>query len=231
MDLLQNVELIDLTHPLTPSIPTWDDTCGFQHEITTDYDECPKEAQFRVQKMEMRAGIGTHMDAPAHCTPGGDTIEKIPLEQLITPCVVFDVSHECHERLIVSTQHLKQFEKEYGKIKKNTFVIFHTGWEKLWNDRDKFINNHVFPSISPEVAEILLERDVSGIGIDTLSPDIMGEEYPVHKLILGNGKFIVENVAHAASLPPKGAYSLTLPIHFAGGTEAPVRMIAMKPNG
>lgn len=229
MNFLENVKFVDLTHPLTPSIPTWDESCGFKHETVMDYDECPESAQFKVQTVEMRAGIGTHMDAPAHCIRGGNTIEKIPLEQLITPCVVLDVSQECDERLLVCPHHLQDFEKSYGKIPKNSFIIFYTGWEKKWNDRDQFINNHIFPSVSPDVAEILLTRDVSGIGIDTLSPDIMGDEFPVHKLILGNGKFIVENIAHANLLPPTGAYSFTLPLHFAGGTEAPVRMIALNP--
>jgi kynurenine formamidase len=230
MDLLEQFQAVDLTHPLNPSIPAWDDTCGFQHETIVDYDECPESAAFRVQKLEMPAGIGTHMDAPAHCIPGAKTIEQLSLDQLITQCVVIDVSGECHEHFKVTPKHLKQFEKEYGVIRKNSLVIFHTGWEKYWNDRDRFVNGHVFPSIASDVAEILLERDVAGIGIDTLSPDIMAEEYPVHKLILGANKFIVENIANAKKLPPTGAYSFALPIRFTGGTEAPVRLIALTPN-
>ncbi|WP_367379927.1 cyclase family protein [Legionella quinlivanii] len=30
----------------------------------------------------MEVGEGTHMDAPAHCVPGGASVEQIPLSQL-----------------------------------------------------------------------------------------------------------------------------------------------------
>lgn len=40
-----------------------------------------------------------------------------------------------------------------------------TGWSKFWNEPSKYHNTHVFPSVSPEVAELLLERGVSALGI------------------------------------------------------------------
>ena len=36
---------------------------------------------------------GTHTDAPAHFTPGGATIEQLPLDQLMGPAAVIDVRH------------------------------------------------------------------------------------------------------------------------------------------
>ena len=90
--------------------------------------------------------------------------------------------------------------------------------------------NFVFPSIMSIAAELLLERQIIGLGIDTLSPDRPDNGFPVHKLILGEDKFIVENVANASRMPPVGAYSLALPIKINEGTEAPVRLVGMINN-
>lgn len=51
----------------------------------------------------MSAGIGTHLDAPAHCIPGGMTIDQLAISQLVAPCVVIDVSADSHEYYRVST--------------------------------------------------------------------------------------------------------------------------------
>lgn len=65
------------------------------------------------------------------------------------------------------------------------------------------------------------------IGIDTLSPDAGGKDFPVHRVILGAGKYIVENIANAAAVPPTGAKILIMPVKIKDGTEAPVRLVAV----
>ena len=87
-------KLLDLTHSLKKDIPYWDTTCGFDHKNILDYQDCTTNVKFRVQSMTMPAGIGTHIDAPAHCNPLGKTIDEIPLRDLITSCVVIDISHK-----------------------------------------------------------------------------------------------------------------------------------------
>lgn len=160
----------------------------------------------------MHAGIGTHMDAPAHCIPGGTTIEKVALQSLLAPCIVVDVSSKSHAEYVVSLQDVRTFEQQYRPIVPNSFVIIRTGREQFWETPEAYRNNLVFPCISEEAALFLLDRDIVGLGIDTLSPDRPDRGYPVHQAILGAGKYIIENVAYAGSLPPKGAYSLALPL-------------------
>jgi kynurenine formamidase len=83
-----------------------------------------------------------------------------------------------------------------------------------------------FPSVHENVAKLLLERGVTGIGIDTLSADTGADGFPVHRAILGAGKYLVENVANAKELPPTGAKIAVLPMKIKDGTEAPIRLIA-----
>jgi kynurenine formamidase/GNAT superfamily N-acetyltransferase len=224
---LGNCSFVDLTHTLKMDTPTWNGSCGFEHQVKLDYTDCTTEVKFRVQQLKMHAGIGTHIDAPAHCFPDATTVSDIPIEQLTVPCVVIDVSDRVHERYTISLDDVKAFEEKYGTIESNTFVIFFTGWEKYWSNPDKYRNNLVFPNISKEAAAFLLERDIAGLGIDTLSPDRPECGFPVHQLILGAGKYIVENVANAQKIPPRGAYSLIFPIKIQACTESPVRLVGM----
>ena len=78
---------LDLTHLLSKDIPSWDGSCGFKLSIETDYKDCTPPNLFRSQHIQTRAGMGTHMDAPAHCIPGGKTIDTLELTDLVTHCV------------------------------------------------------------------------------------------------------------------------------------------------
>ncbi len=219
--------LVDLTHSLTPLTPAWDEHEQFHLQTTFDYADCTTDVKFRVQTMQSPVGIGTHMDAPSHCTPGGTTIEQLPLDQLIAPCVMIDVSDRAHETYVVSVNDIHAFETQHEIIAADSFVIIRTGWDNYWNDTPHYHNNLVFPSVSVEAARLLLERNIVGLGIDTLSPDSPHNKFAVHQLLLGAGKYIVENVANTDKLPPTGSWCLIAPLKIAGGTEAPVRLIGM----
>jgi len=221
-------KIIDLTHTLDENIPHWDEGCGFKQDNIIDYADCNTEIQFRVQQIKMQAGIGTHIDAPAHCSPHGIYINEIPLQDLIAPCVVIDVSMFAHSKYTVSLNDVKSFEQINTPINSNSLVFFRTGWEKYWDTPEQYRNHYLFPSISKDVAEYLLERGIKGIGIDTLSPDRPEDGFPVHKILLGNGKYIIENVANLKNMPIIGGFICALPLKTKGGTEAPVRLVGFK---
>lgn len=216
-------QTVDLTHTISSTIPTWEGLSGCSLHTTQDY----QEAGFRIQRLEMVSGIGTHIDAPSHCVVGGKTIDKVLLSDMIAPCVVIDVSRKAHEQYKVSVEDVLEFEKEYGNIPLSSFVIIRTGWDQFWDTPEKYRNNLVFPSVSVEAAMELLQREICGLGIDTLSPDRLEDGFGVHTALLGAGKFIVENVANSRLLPPTGSYTLCAPIKIEGGTEAPVRLIGL----
>lgn len=224
--LSREASLIDLTHAIDESIPTWNGGCGFESVVRVDYDQCPPEAPFRVQKFSMNAGIGTHLDAPAHCIPGGKCIADLSLNELCVPLIVLDLMQPLHERSLLTVADIEQFECIHGVIPAHSFVYVRTGWGIHWHDRARYRNNHVFPAVSKEAAEVLLARNIAGLGIDTLSPDRPENGYPVHQLLLGAGKYIVENLAYGEGLRPTGGTVMVLPLKVAAGTEAPVRVVA-----
>lgn len=221
---------IDLTHTIFSDAPTWEGDCGFSHDIMLDYSSCATPVKFRVQKLNMVAGIGTHIDAPAHCTPGGRTIDELELDELIVPCVVIDVSRRANESYLVTLDDIIAFEQSYGDIAAGCLVIIRTGWDQFWGQPEKYRNNLVFPSVTNEAAQYLLKSGIVGLGIDTLSPDRPDSGYPVHASLLGTGKYIIENVANTSMLPPTGSFVFVLPLKIKEGTEAPVRLIALIPD-
>lgn len=227
--LLDHFRIEELTQPLSPDAPTWNGSCGFCLEIKKDYDQ-----MFRVHQIKMHAGVGTHMDAPSHRFQGGSSIADIPVEQLVVPLCVIDVSGKAGADYEVSVQDIQEYETAYGPIPQNCLVIAFTGWSRYWTNVEAYRNMDAkgqmhFPAFSAKAVEILLKRQIAGIGIDTLSPDCLDQDYPVHKLILGAGKYIIENVGDCSQIPPKGSYAIALPLR-AESSESPIRMIALVPR-
>lgn len=228
--LFEKFTFVELTQLLTPHSPTWNGSCGFCLDVKKDYDRV-----FRVQQIKMHAGVGTHMDAPSHRFQRGCSIAEIPLEQLIVPVCVIDVTAVAHADYVVSLKDVERFEERYGVIAPNSLVIIFTGWNRHWSNPKAYRNEDEqgqmhFPAISREVAECILGRNVAGIGIDTLSPDCLDEEFPVHQVFLGNGKYIIENIADCSQMPPVGGYSLALPIRAEEATESPIRLVGLVHN-
>lgn len=127
-------------------------------------------------------------------------------------------------------QDIISFEERYGTIEPNSLFIAYTGWSRYWHDPEKYRNEDDygimhFPTYSVEAALLLMERNIAGIAIDTLGPDRPDSGYPVHKIVLSQGKYIVENIACADQLKPTGNYVVVLPLKLACA-EATVRIIA-----
>jgi kynurenine formamidase len=223
-------KFIDLSHPLDPEMPTWGGSCGYRLEVKKDYDQV-----FLVHQIKLHASAGTHMDAPCHRFEHHASIGDIPLDQLIAPVYVLDVSAKAHADYQISVEDIEDFEKIYGPISHGGLVIGYTGWERFWKTKDAYRNCDAqgimrFPSFSEESARALMDRKIVGLGIDTFSPDAPSSDYPVHRLLLGAGIYIIENVANALKLPPCGASALALPLYAQGASEAPVRLIGAIPK-
>ncbi len=222
--MFQGKKIIDLTHTLHADMPTWGGGCGFSSTIKMDYPD-----GLRAQSLRLHAGIGTHMDAPAHFKKGGTDVSEIPLEELMLPLVTIDLSKKAHADYVITVEDLKEFDKNHP-IPKGSFVACATGWSRFIHDPKAYRHVGVdgamhFPTYSAEAAAYLLDKGVMGIGIDTLSPDL-DDAFPVHHCILGAGHYILENMANLERLPPL-SFMINLPLKMAGLTESPVRAIAI----
>lgn len=221
---------IDLTQTLSSHSPCWDGCCGFESHVLSDYQSSTDITTFRVQEIKLFAGAGTHIDAPSHCFPGSKDVDELPLTELFAPASVIDVSRKGNEPFTITPSDILNDESKHGSITPGSIVLLHTGWHRYWNEPDRYRNQGSFPHLSQEAAELLLSREVLGLAIDTLSPDEASSDFPVHRLFLGKGLFIIENMCQADQLPARGAFVLAAPLKAKGLTEAPTRLLGLLPN-
>ncbi len=226
---IENYTLLDLTYPLNENVPTWNGSCGFTHKTHLDY-----EGGCKVMSYKMHGGIGTHMDAPLHFYKGTASIADIPIKSLFSPIRKIDVSNNTNPDLLISVKDIQDHEMCFGKIPPNHFIIGYTGWGKHWENKTLYRGEDAegqmhFPGFSKEAALYLLEKKITGIGIDTLSPETGINGFPVHKFLLKAGCYIIENMASLALLPESGAFLIALPLKVEGGVESPTRAIALLP--
>lgn len=236
MQYVSSPKVIDLTHELNEHNPTWDGHCGFTVQTVLDYDQCDGIAQFKVQSAHLhQLGTGTHIDAPLHCFAQAESVSSISLHKLIASAVVIFVADKVmtNPAYQVSVDDIVLFEHEFGTIEPGSFVILHTGWGHRWPDSEAYRNANrtgrmVFPTLALDAAELLLERGIVGVGIDTLSPDQHESDFAVHRLLLAHNVYIIENLHNTHLLPAHGATVIALPLKV-NASEAPVRVIALVP--
>lgn len=226
------MKYIDLTHTLTESIPAWPGKTPFKRIVCANY-----EAGYKLEDMSLSQGIGTHIDAPMHFFPQGKGVDQIALSQLIAPLQVMDISNEIGDEadFLITAQHILNWEEAHGRIESASIFLINTGWARFWMTekycpQDDNGRCH-FPGIDKAAAELLLARQIAGVGIDTMSIDQgCAEEFIAHLVLLPADIYIIENLVNLDLLPARGAIGYALPMKIADAPEAPLRMIAQFPD-
>jgi kynurenine formamidase len=185
---------------------------------------------------------GTHFDAPSHFAEDSDTSEKVPLDSLIGPAVVVDVTDKVTPDYQIEVADIERWEEAHGWIPDGAIVLFRTGWGSRWPDRKSFLGTDKlgeeavaelhFPGISTDAALFLArERRIDAIGIDTPSIDYgQSTMFETHQILYGANIPGFENVAHLDQLPEAGGFIVALPMKIAGGSGGPLRIVAFVPN-
>lgn len=183
---------------------------------------------------------GTHIDGPIHFAKGKDTVDQIPLDRLIAPAAVVDISDHCmrdrdHE---LTVGDIEAWEDDHGPIAPGTIVLVRSGWGRYWPDKARYLGSDVsgdvenlhFPGIAGDAALWLARRRVAGVGIDTASLDHgPSRDFNTHQILNNAGIYGLENVANLEKLPASGAMLIALPMKIKGGSGGPVRIIAILP--
>ncbi len=185
---------------------------------------------------------GTHLDAPRHFAAEGATTDELPLENLIAPGVVIDVSDAAaaDPDYLLSAEDVAAFETKHGRIAAGTVVLLRTGWSRFWPDAKRYLgddtpgdaSNLHFPSYGSDAARLLVdERRVALLGVDTASIDYgASRDFPVHRIAAVKDVGGLENLANLGDLPPTGFIVLALPMKIEGGSGGPARVVALVPK-
>lgn len=207
---------------------------------------------YQTRWMLMDEHTGTHFDAPAHFVPrpgtglpgaaeaGLITTEQVPLGQLQGPAAVIDVPRDLPAEPGVSPtiepSVVLDHEREHGRITEDTVVLFRTGWDRHYlpgpagsaycHDPLVTKNGPGWPAPDVPAMELLVDRGVRCVGIDTPSMGSCHDGGPVHVFALSRGTVFVEALTALHELPARGAYFLFAPIRLSRGTGAPGRALA-----
>jgi len=232
---------IDLTYPFSEETIYWPTGLPFSLEQVA-YG--PTEAGHFYSSYNYSAGEhgGTHFDAPIHFAEGGQTSEQVPVDRLIGPAVVVDVTAHVTPDYQVQVADLEAWEQTHGRIPEGAQVLFRTGWGSRWPDKTAFLGTEMtgpeavphlhFPGISPEAARWLVtERTIDAVGIDTPSIDYgQSTHFETHVILYEAGLVGYENIANLEQLPAEGSFVVALPMKIAGGSGGPLRIVAFVPN-
>ena len=185
---------------------------------------------------------GTHLDAPRHFSESGQTTEQIPLERLMAPAAVLDITAKASadRNYRLTPDDVLQFEKVHGAIARGTIVLLRTGWSRHWpnaaaylgDDRPGDASRLSFPSFGVEAARLLVDdRGVAALGIDTASIDYgRSTDFMVHRVAAARNVPGLENLTNLDELPSRGAIVVALPMKIEGGSGGPLRAIALLPQ-
>jgi kynurenine formamidase len=222
--------LQDLTHVFTEGFPVFTFDPPMRETLITI-----PSGGFYAQKWTFGEHSGTHMDAPGHFVEGGRLSPEITLEELLVPIAVVDISDRAEREpdTTVTVDDLRRYERRHGRIPKGALVCMDSGWAAKVDDPLAFkggaaFPNYHFPGFSLDAAMWLAERrDVTGIGVDTISLDPGNSStFPVHVNFLATDRYGLEGMNNLDKIPPRGAVAYVGLIPWEEGSGGPCRVIA-----
>jgi kynurenine formamidase len=220
----------DLTHVLTAGFPVFSFDPPARETLVTI-----PTGGFYAQKWTLGEHSGTHMDAPGHFVVDGRLAPEITPQELLVPIVVIDISARAAQNpdAVLTVDDVRGFERRHGRIPDGAIVCMDSGWAAKVSDPLAFkggaaFPDYHFPGFSADAAMWLAEhRDVTGIGVDTLSLDPGNSTtFPVHVNFLATDRYGLENLSNLDRIPPRGAVAYVGLIPWEEGSGGPCRVIA-----
>lgn len=234
--------VVDLTHSFGANTLYWPTaTTGFSLQQLS-YGITPGGFFYAANAFAAPEHGGTHLDAPIHFAAGRQTADQLPLERLVRPAVVIDVSEQAaaNPDYRLTVEDVRAFEARHGRIAPGSMVLLRTGWGRFWPDRKRYFGDDTpgdasrlhFPSYGEEAARLLVqERRVVALGVDTPSIDYgQSTDFLVHRVAAEANVPGLENLANLDLLPPTGALAIALPMKIENGSGGPLRAIALVRN-
>ena len=202
------VKIIDVTRPLSEGILTYpgDIPPVFRQE---------DRGHYLITGLRLSTHTGTHIDAPVHYLKTGDTIDIIPLKQVMGTCRVLDVTRAGTS---ITANHLK------GRLDKVDRLLLKTSF----SNTNQFEEN--YPSLTADAARLITFCNMKCVGIDSPSIESYECDGTVHRELLSRGCIIIEllDLSHVE----EGDYTLVaLPLRFTGLDGSPARVVLLDENG
>lgn len=234
--------VIDLSHPFDATTVYWPTAEPFKLE--KDFEGMTEKGYYySAYRYSSAEHGGTHIDAPVHFAKGRHSVDDIPLDQMIGPAIVVDVTRQVENNrdYLVTENDFRNWERRNGRIAAGVIVFLRTGFGMFYPDRKKYLGTDQrgdkavadlhFPGLHPNAARWLTQnRSIKAIGLDTPSIDYgQSTLFESHRILFEKNIPAFENVANLDKLPLKGFSVVALPMKIKGGSGGPLRMVAIVP--
>ena len=235
-------QLVDLTHAYNDETVYWPTSPSQFEKTTLAEGQTAGGFFYSAYAVCTPEHGGTHLDAPVHFAEDGQAADELPLENLVAPAVVIDVTASTAKdrNYRLTEQAVRDFEAEHGAIVAGTIVLLRTGWSRHWPDAKAYLGDDTpgdasrlqFPSYGAEAAQLLvIERQVALLGVDTASIDYgKSTDFRVHRIAAAQNVGGLENLNNLDELPANGFVVMALPMKIEGGSGGPVRVVALVPQ-
>ena len=180
-------------------------------------------------KLTLATHIGTHVDAPYHFHADGVTVDNMPLERYMGPALLLDLRQTAQSLTPLPVADLQQAGGTPDAVRDQIVVLF-TGWAAAESGGVRFYSQG--PYLSNEGAAYLADNGVNAVAVDfpidkhPATPQSTIHDFPVHRLLLGQGIPLIENLINLDQLAGREFELWALPIKLLDGDGAAARAVA-----
>jgi len=203
--------LYDISMPIFEGMPVYKNKPEKQPKVEVLQDFTAASAY--ESRIHMDAHTGTHVDAPLHMIPGGETFESISLERLVGRCRVLDLTHVTDG---ISKEDLERHYPVAGE-----FLLLKT----LNSQENGFMPEFVY--LTEDGAKYLAELGIRGVGIDALGVERSQAGHPTHKALFGSNVIIIEGL-RLGEVEPGDYLLVAAPLKMVGTEAAPARVLLIE---
>ena len=229
---IKGTKIIDLSQAISPDIPV---PVGFPapHLETFLSQEAGDIANVEILTLGLHAG--THMDAPYHFFSEERRVDELPVDCLIGPAVVVDLTGK-RGNVAIEAQDLRQWENvSRTPIQAGDIVLLHTGHSRNWikGEGASAYWECGWPHLARSAVDYLASKPIKAIGVESFDPDsvdlnnLAAAEFPAHRSFLPKGILVIENLTNLDQIPGNRCFVIALPLKIEGASGSPLRVIAI----
>ncbi|HTE22133.1 MAG TPA: cyclase family protein [Candidatus Limnocylindria bacterium] len=156
--------------------------------------------------------LGTHIDAPVHMVKGGKPLSEYGADRFICDAICVDARN---------SQALTADLLAGMDIVPGMAVLFYAGTGDKYTEQTYAID---YPGIDQGLADELVKKKVSMVGVDMISFD-HDAPFPIHKTLLGNDILLIENLINLGKVAGQRFKLYAMPVNWELEA-APARVVA-----
>ncbi len=210
-------QIIDLSLPVDSRLPN----------ATVEPLKSIEVNGWNATTLRLYSHCGTHMDAPRHFLPAGQTLDQLNLQACCGVARVVNLAPVEPAELIT----IQRFQAAAGEsLSPGERILLRTDWYRRYPDPEY---RDALPRISIELARWFVDHQVRLIGVEPPSvADVNNrvELTEVHQTLFRGGIVIVEGLANLDQVNVSKVEFVALPLRISGGDGCPVRAIAILPG-